>query len=83
MVVCWIKKVMIDVGIDMNIFSVYSICFVVISVVKFVGMLFIGIMNVVGWFNLGIFYKFYYRIVNSDNFGLLVLFKYFISDNLI
>lgn len=74
---------MIDVGIDMNIFSVYSICFVVISVVKFVGMLFIGIMNVVGWFNLGIFYKFYYRIVNSDNFGLLVLFKYFISDNLI
>lgn len=83
MVVCWIEKVMIDVGIDMNIFSVYSICFVVISVVKFVGMLFIGIMNVVGWFNLGIFYKFYYRIVNSDNFGLLVLFKYFISDNLI
>lgn len=83
MVVCWIKKVMIDVGIDMNIFSVYSICFVVISVVKFVGMSFIGIMNVVGWFNLGIFYKFYYRIVNSDNFGLLVLFKYFISDNLI
>lgn len=34
-VVCWIKKVMIDVGIDMNIFSVYSLCFVVISVVKF------------------------------------------------
>lgn len=47
------------VGIDIIKFGVYSIRVVFISVVVRVGMLLEVILEFVGWFNCGIFVKFY------------------------
>lgn len=72
-IVRWLKKVLANVGIDINKYGVYSIRVVFISVVKVVNVLVKIIMDVVGWVNVGIFSKFYDKLISvieSVNFGV-------------
>lgn len=67
----WLKIELKFVGIDIFIFSVYSIRVVLILVVKVQKFLIIIIMDSVGWFLENIFMKYYNKIIFKliDNFG--------------
>lgn len=64
---CWVKLVLIDFGIDIFRFKLYSIRVVSMFVVSNVLVSFDDILYIVGWFLEFIFVKFYNKFIVKEN----------------